>query len=53
MAFSRSLYFVDENGGPSQPILILSSQILCCSVSVMIRVDEKTATGELTVLYVG
>ena len=47
LSFSRSSYIVNENRGPSQPVLILSNPLLCCSISVMIKIEEGTAKGKV------
>ena len=45
VSFSQSSYTVNENSGPLQPVLVLSSPLLCCSGSVLIKIDENTAKG--------
>ena len=40
------MFDVREDNGPVQPVLVLSRPLDCCSVSVMIKVEDVSAIGK-------
>ena len=40
--FSTSAYDVNENSGTAQPVLQLDPALECCSVSVLIKIEDFT-----------
>ena len=44
--FSLNKYEVKENGEPAQLVLILSKPLEYCSSSILIKVEDVTATGK-------
>lgn len=45
LEFERSSYEVNENSGPSQPVLVLDAALECCSIAVTVIVENVTAKG--------
>ena len=45
MSFEQSLYSVDENNGPAQPVLILSNPS-STDITVQVLNSDGSATGE-------
>ena len=45
ISFSQSTYIIAENGGSVRPVVVLSSSV-AKRISVQIRSNDKTATGE-------
>ena len=47
--FNQSMYSVDENGGPAQPVLILSNPSSSV-VTVQVITTDGSATGEVPLI---
>jgi len=45
IGFNQSTYTVDEDDGPAQPVLVLSSPS-STDITVQVRSNDVTATGE-------
>ena len=41
--FTMRVFFVSEINGPAQPVLRLSRPLDCCTISVRVKVDDRTA----------
>ena len=46
ISFNQSDYSIDENDGLVQPVLVLINSVLTDNVTVQIRANDITATGE-------
>ena len=45
ISFNQSIYSVDEDDGPAQPVLVLSNPS-STDITVQVRNNDITATGE-------
>ena len=45
--FNKTMYSVNEDGGPAQPVVVLSNPT-STDITVQVREEQRTATSELT-----
>ena len=50
--FSLSQFAVRENNGPVEPVIRISRALQCCSLSLMIKVEDGTTIGKIIIITI-
>ena len=50
--FYPSRFAVRENDGPVEPIIRISKALECCSLSLMIKVEDGTTRGKIIIIII-